>query len=301
MNWRAQTGEMARVALGRGLIAARDASPGRMAIVVTVMGMAWLLLELTLRGDRATVVPDRTLLVAGATLAVVVGLAARARMTMRGELAVARDLAVVLLLVISLFPALMLVIYAVAMATSAGVVSVSWALWGLVVALAVVLQLAIFALCAGLALATFKEGIAMLFLAGIVAVLVSVAANKVSGDPADAWNFAVYRWARARAELIPAWTFAFEALREAVAPLDHRRLMSALSSVAGGTAAGLIASALLRVGRQRLMARASWRPWLPMASAPVPDTSPLLDGRILRPLVAYALVTWSAVLVWRVL
>jgi hypothetical protein len=301
MTWRAPTGEMARVALGRGLVAARDATPGRMAVVVTVMGLAWLLLELALRGDRATVVPDWTLLIAAASLAVVVGLAARARMTMRGELAVARDLAVVLLLVISLFPALMLVVYAVAMATSAGVVSLSWALWGVTVVLAVVVQLAIFAACVGLAMATFKEGIAMLFLAGIFAAVVSVVANKVTGDPADAWNFAVFRWAQGRAALIPEWTFAFQALREAVAPLDHRRLMSALSSVAGGTAAGLVISALLRLGRQRLMARAAWRPWLPMAAAPVPDASPLLDGRILRPLVVYALVTWSAVLTWKVL
>jgi len=301
MSWRAQTGEVARVALGRGLVAARDATPGRMAVVVTLMGLAWLLLELALRGDRATVVPDRTLLLAGASLAVVVGLAARARMTMRGELAVARDLAVVLLLVISLFPALMLVVYAVAMATSAGVVSLSWALWGAAVVLAVVVQLAIFAALAGLALATFKEGIAMLFLAGIFAAVVSFVANRITGDPADAWNFAVYRWVQGRAALIPEWTFAFQALRDAVAPLDHRRLMSALSSVAGGTVVGLVVSALLRAGRQQLMAHATLRPWLPMAAAPVPDTSPLLDGRILRPLVVYALVTWTVVLIWKVL
>lgn len=301
MNWRAQTGEMARVAIGRGLVAARDATAGRTAIVGTVMGVAWLMLELALRGERAAVQPDWTLLLAGGSMAVGVGLAARARMTMRGELAVARELSVVVLLVISLFPAAMLVLYAIAMTTSAGVVSLSWVLWGAAVTIGVLVQLAIFAVFIGLAMSTFKEGVAMLFLAGIFAVVVCVIANRVTGDPADGWNFAVYRWVKGRASLIPEWTFAFQALRDSVAWLDHRRLMSALASVAGGAAAGLLVSAALRAGRQQLMARAAWRPWLPMAAAPVPDTSPLLDGRILRPLVVYALVTWSVVLVWKVL
>lgn len=297
----ANGGVTMRLAMLRGWLATRNATPGHMAIVTMVMGSAWLFLEFTLRGTPATLIPDWTLLIGGGVMAVGVGLAARARMTMRGELAVVREFAVVVLLVISLFPALMLVLYGVAMTTSAGVVSLSWALWGVAVVIAIMVQLAVFAGLVLLVLASFKEGAGMLLFAALYAFIVSVVANAITDDPADAWNFALYRWTRARASLIPEWTFVFHALRAAIAPLDHVRLMSALASIVGGACAGLVLSTLLRAGRQQLMTHARLRPWLPMAAAPVPDTSPLLDERILPPLVTYALITWAVVLVWRVI
>jgi len=270
-------------------------------IVVFVLGLTWLVLELMLRGGEAAIIADWLLVAVVGALGAVVGVSARERVSMRGEILVGSEFFTLVLLVISILPAIMLFVYGAAMLTSAGVVSLSWVLWGVVLILTIALQLAVYAGLAGVVGVTLSSGVVALFAGVAYVFLVSWAGDAFSDNWKNAWNFAIARWAYARMSLIPEWTFVVQALRGTLAPLDHGRLLSVLASVTVGALAGFAGSILLRVVRQRLMTQVALRRWLPMAAAPLPDSVPLLDARLVTPLVVYALVGWSAVLAWRVL
>lgn len=270
------------------------------AAITLTMACGWLMLEFALRGGTEPVVPDWRIGFAVAGAGLLVGIATRARVSMKGELAVGGEFLALVLLVISILPAFMLIVYLGALIVSAGVVSLSWALLGVVWILMVAVQLAIFAGLVMLVFALIDEG-AVAFVAGVIYVaVVCWIAHQSSGSFENGWNFALPRWAFARRDLIPDWIFAVHALRDQLAWLNHGRLMSLLLSIAGGTAVGFVASFALRLLRQRLMMHLDIRRLLPMGAAPLPDDVPLIDRSVLSPLVVYSCIAWTAVLAWKV-
>jgi hypothetical protein len=270
-------------------------------LLVVLMGAVWLVLEFALRGGESAVRLDWRVIAGVGISGVLVGLATRARVSMRGELVVGGDFLVIVLLVISLLPAVMLLVYGAAFIASAGVVSLTWLLWGVCLVLALLVQAAVYGGAAGVIYTTISEGFLWALIAtAVYCFTMSWIASAIGGGFANAWNFALPHWAFERKELIPEWTFAVQALRHSLAPLDHGRLMSVISSIAGGAGLGLAASISLRLVRQRLMTNVALRRYLPMAAAPLPDDIPLLDRRTILPLLVYSVVGWSLVLAWKV-
>jgi hypothetical protein len=287
--------------LGRALSRGKRATVRGWTAFVVLLGVTWLVLEFALRGGESPIRVDWVISGAVAATGALVGLAARARMSLRGEMSVSGEFALFVLLVVSILPAMMLLVYGGALVASAGVVSLSWTVWGVAFALAILLQLAIYAGIIAAFVALISEIMAALAVVAAYVVVMSFIAGAITDHWADAWNFALPRWAFERKEMIPEWTFAVRALRRSLAPLDHGRLMSIVASISAGAAAGLFLSIVLRFARQRLMRRTSLRGWLPMAAAPLPDSTTLVARPMVAPLVVYAVVAWSILLVWKVL
>jgi hypothetical protein len=300
-------------AIGSVLVAARDLARAgsrrvrrptvrEATVLVAIFGVVWLVLEFALRGGDAPITVDWKIVAGVAAMGAFIGLAARARMSVRGELSVGGEFVTFVLLVVSILPAVMLLVYGVAFIASAGLVSVSWLTLGIALVLAVLLQLAVYAgLVAAFVSLVPAEIVAAIVVSVAYVLLASAIGTWISGEWTNAWNFELMRWTHAHREMIPEWTFVVQGLRRSLAPLDHGRLLSVVSSIAAGAGIGLVVSLLLRFTRQRLMQRVSLRGWLPMAAAPVPDSISLVDRSMVAPLVVYSLVGWTVLLLWKVL
>jgi hypothetical protein len=113
------------------------------SIVALGMGIIWFLLEYFLTGGYSQVGVYVPGVVAFAILGGFLGLAIRARTSMAGELAVNTELTQVVVLAVSLLPALFLLVYAVVFAVSAAIVTSSWVLWLVFLLFAWIVQLLI--------------------------------------------------------------------------------------------------------------------------------------------------------------
>lgn len=265
--------------------------------VAIVMGVVWIALEYALRGESGSIHIDSTMVAGFGIGGAILGLATRARTTVAGELSVNFQMLLLVLLVVFLLPAVMLVVYGVATAMSAGVVGVSWALWVAGCILAFVLQVAVYLALVAIIRASASGGFwAVVVCASFYIGIVSVIGTRVGDSSLAAWDFSLTRWAYQRSELIPSWMFVVTRLRAFLAPVDHKLLMSLLASVGAGAVVALLAGLAVRGVRRRLVMSMHVRSFLPMAGAPLPDSVPLVDQKILLPLVTYSLIGWFVVL-----
>ncbi|MCC6316912.1 MAG: hypothetical protein IT361_04395 [Gemmatimonadaceae bacterium] len=297
---RARLGAGLRSGIGRGLRRAQGRPTRAAALVAFLMGTSWVATEVTLRGGEGGIVIDWMLVTTCAMIGTVVGLGTRGRMTTAGEVAANTELAELVVLAMFMLPALMLVVYGVALLLSAGIVTAEWAVWVVAITLSVLLQLTVYALAIGMLVAIAEAGI--VGLVGVVVYIVFITAMglRFAGDGTAAWDFTITRWVGGFREGIQPWTFVVTALRRALAPLDHGALMSVLGSVVLGALLALGGALTLRGARRALMRYVRLRPYLPMGAAPVPDSVPLIDRRLLFPAATYIALLFGTILVVRV-
>ena len=260
------------------------------------MGGGWLLLEHHLRGglpDVHLVIPMVAIL---AVAGLVLGLAIRARVSMEAELRVNTEMLGVVSLSLFLLPAALLVVYAVTLLLSFLIVAVIWALWGIAVALLFVLQLAIYAsplIILGLAVSEDELAGGAVGAAVLIGV-VTVIGYAVGDSIGSAWNFSMVEWMVDHARHIPPWTFLFDRLRATLMVMDHGRLCTHVLSIMVGMTAGFVGAVAARQVRLLLMRNHTFRPYLPMASAPLPDGVPMLEQQQLAPMFSLVFVIWLA-------
>ena len=259
------------------------------SIVALGMGIIWFLLEYFLTGGYSQVGVYVPGVVAFAILGGFLGLAIRARTSMAGELAVNTELTQVVVLAVSLLPALFLLVYAVVFAVSAAIVPASWVLWLVFLLFAWIVQLLIWG---GLvaSLVGGVGGIAVYFV--VMSIL-----GKIIGDAfMSPWNCSFPNWVKDLGSNLPSWPFIASAIRAAEPDLDHGFIVSLLLTIVLGLTAALVAALVVRWIRQRLMRQISLRPYLPMAAAPVPDEVPMFAQPMLLPIVVYVFLAWSIVI-----
>lgn len=269
--------------------------------VAVLMGVAWLLIERALRGGDGQVELLTPLAIAIGVAGFFWGLALRARVSMRGELAVNSELTWIVFLAISLLPATMLVVYAIVSLLSLGVVGLLWILFGIGFLLTWIMQIALWAgvLAVGAFVADKGDenkavlvGISVATYIGVV----SLAGMWIGGTLTSAWNCSLPYWFSEFRNRIPGWMFIFESLRSVLAGLHHNRLISVLLSIACGMVGALLCALAVRWMRHRLMGRPTWRPYLPLAAAPIPDEVPMLDPKMLLPVITYVFCTWAVIM-----
>lgn len=260
-------------------------APLSAAGVASVAGSLWLAWEYWWRGsvDALAVLPGVALPIVGA--GVLIGLAARPRMSMRGELAVAAEVIASGWLGAFGPPAVMLLVYLMVLVGSVVVAFGAWVAWTVVFLLAVVLfalmWLAVIGVVVGLVAAfqSDEKGNALALL--LLSILVG--GGGLSGQSSvfhlseeAVIEGGIIRLAFHWTGWIPAWTFALDWTHQQLAALDHGWMISLLASIAAGILGATGAAMAARLGRQRLMRDTRLRPYLPLAAAPVADAQDLL-------------------------
>lgn len=281
------------------------------AVQALVAGLVWIYLEHALRGGTETVAAWWDLVALCAIGVVVAGLGIQARVSFRGEILVAREFSSLVCIAVFFLPAALLVVYFVAFTLSVAVATVSWLVWCILVLLAVLLQIAIYAIVVlglvggGMVGGQGDSGLAVL-LGGTIGLALSlivvwVGTMAVGSSFASAFDFTVVNFTVSHRSWIPSFTVFLDALRQSLSGVSHGRIMSLVLSVSVGFLGGLAAALAARFFRQELMQNATIYPFLPLAKAPEPDDMPVVKEHALLPAVVYLFAAWlvlSAVLVF---
>jgi len=249
--------------------------------LAVVLGVAWLVLEYQLRQTVRLPTVDGALAMAVALAATLTTLALRPRVSMQGELRLAREIAWLSVAVLFLPLAAMAILYLLASFLSVALVGFLWAGWGAGVAVVFAVQILILGLTVFGGLAAvgglleksgglLLPGAAML-IAGLV--LAAIAAHLRSTTIGASMDFSMVNAMVNVRDNIPTWSFLLTYGRGAALKIDHVRAASLAVSGAIGVAAGLVSGGFARYLRQKCMSIVTLRPYLPLGGAPVPDNS----------------------------
>ena len=274
-------------------------SSGVRSLIVAALACAWISLEGWWRGEALVASLDTTTTIAVAAATFVASIAARMRMTARGERVIAGELAALMLAASALPLALLFAAYVVACLLSIASVVAGWTLILVVVLLAGIVHLTAW-LGFLLGVAGAEESPAFILVWGAIWYLILAALGAWAFDDAHAmWTFAMCRVVlRLRTEL-PPWSWALAELRALVAGVSLVRLEAHQLAVATGMLVALPVTVALRWGRRLLAAAPRLRVYLPMSSAPLPDGAPLISPALRAPATWLAALMCGALLAWR--
>lgn len=247
---------------------------------------AWFSLEYVLRGS-GTLALSAPFFWSVAGGVVLLGIVMAPRMSWRGELRVLRDAAMLLLIAISLFPAVMFTLYLLASVSSVGfrvLALILLLLWQLVIIVFVLLALllvfgGLIALLAGL---IKRRG--ELIAVGLVVLLVSYGMQSVLESS----------WAESLSwrDGLPGALVLFDLLREKLSGLQIENAITISLSVFLGGILGAGTVSLVRSLRTRLLLFADLRYVIPGGAAPVPDDRPALPQILMLPSLFWLVMLW---------
>lgn len=295
---------------GTTSLAKRVRSMGRaervrlVTVICGVMGTLWCALESSLRGAfRLTWEP--TLVLLFACIGPLLGAAVRPRATRRGEVAVTSEFVWVAAFAVSVLPAVLLLLYAASALVSVSAVGLLWMLWGLGLAVAWVVQAAVYLglIAAPAAGAGIMENDEARVVGGAIGLIiyvvgVSLVGAGIAGSVASPWDRTVVAWAARWGDGIPEWAFVLNDLRGALATFDHLKLIQLVVSICCGALIGVPGATATRAVRRRLMRSPALRAYLPLAAAPVSDEAALLRPKLLYPVLTYLAAFWTVVAIW---
>ncbi len=277
-----------------------------LTILVVSGGMGWLVLENHLRGGMMSPRIGVGIVVSLAGVGALMGLSMRPRETVRGEAWVNLELLQLALLAIFAPGALGLVVYALTYGSSIVAVAACWLFWIIVLLLALVLQLLVYAAAIGSVVAGFlaSDGSGEPWIGVVVTlvgvVLLALVTHRVTASLdshwLDAFNGHVVVAARQWTGWIPEWGFLFDFMRGTIARANHHAIFSAMCTAGLGVTLAFTAALSSRWARLAMMRLLWLRPFLPSASAPLPDGVSVLDERQSIPATAWLMLVWSATL-----
>ncbi len=285
--------------------------------VVFVAGVAWLVIEAVLQHLEFApelVLPFALLAFLLAASGAFVGLAIRPRVSWRGELLVNGELVGAALLAVFVPAALMLVVYGIAVLASWVFALLCWVAWILVLIAAGVAQVLIWLAVAlplilGIGIGSWAgndsgDGAVGCGACGCVFVIVGGLVGCgiwwVSGafsldfwemvDLTLVWNALGWRgW-------IWEWFELFWVLHGLLEWLDYGKLLGLFAATALGVTLGCAVALAVRWLRQLAMIYVPLRPYLPSASAPLPDGTTTIRGEMVWPALFWASLAWIGVL-----
>lgn len=287
-------------------------------LVVVVAGVAWLVIEAILRHlefDPGVVLP---LLVFSFLLAgsgAFVGLAIRPRISWRGELLVNGELVGAALMAVFVPAAVMLVVYGLTVLASWVFALLCWVVWILVMVLATIFQALVLAAClrpvvlaggAGVYIADEQGepaagcgacGCILVILGGAVGAGIFWVSGVFGLGPWELITGAVWTAALEWRDWIKGWFWLFGVLHDLIQWLDYGKLLGLFAATALGVILGCGVALAVRWLRQLAMIYVPLRPYLPSASAPLPDGTTTIRGEMVWPAVFWASVAWIGVLV----
>jgi hypothetical protein len=243
---------------------------------------AWFALEYQLRGARDLVLSEPFFwTVAGGVL--LFGIITAPRMSWRGEFRVLREIALLLVIAISLLPAAMLALYLIASVSSLVLMVLAWILFLLLLLLMVVVQV----LAWGLAITSvvvLVTGLARrrgeIIAAGVGLLVV---AGVVLGIVADTWP---------KHNHLPGPLSLFDRLRDTLAGLQVEQVLAITLSALLGALLGAGVITLLRAIRTRLLVFGELRYVIPGGAAPVSDDRQVLQRALLLPALFWLTLIW---------
>jgi len=292
--------------------------------VVVVTGLVWMGWEcvLSLDGFDALLLGWTAVILLPMAVGPVLGLAIRPRETFRGELLVNVELAGITLLVVFLPAALMFVLFVLGYLASWVVALVCWIVWLVVLVVAFVVQVVIWlsfvlpavvavalGIAGGLAVAeesgdlragcaTGGTGCGCIGVVGYAVLLCGLGAvGDVLGMGAGAMlGGGVLDSALEWTDWILGWNELFEKGHSPMEILDHASTLVFVLSIAAGIAIAFVEAVLVRWVRHLAMGSVMLRPYLPAASAPLPDGAAALHENQLLPAAAWLALVWFGVL-----
>jgi hypothetical protein len=274
----------------------------RITITTVSMGIVWFVIEAWLRGGSGSITLNHHWPVEAALAGLGLGIAVRGRVSQAGERRAMGEMFWATLLVVSLLPAILLVVYALAFVLSAGFVALEWIAWVLGVVLCTAAQLCFWAVPVAAFVTGMKvddDGKAGFIFAGVVIAIGGFISRFLVDSFMAPWNGSLVLWVLDLRTDIQPWNFLLEDVIDQLSALDHVELMSLLMAVALDLCIALGVALLARGLRLLFVRNPRWRPYLPMGAAPVPDSVPVFGPRVLVPALSYIGLVWALFLISR--
>ena len=273
----------------------------RVALTTFILGVIGLTLELSLRSYPSIHLISNYSIFYSAIAGFFIGLSIRARNSMAGDFSINVDLVKILSIVVFSLPTVMLAFYSIAFALSLLLVFILYALWGIGFLLAWLIQLIIWSgviiVIGVVGEENGGEPWAIVIIVSLFLFVISILGKLIGGSVFSPWNCSLPHWEMSLLEKLPEWLFLFDKVRSSLAGMDFALLVSVIATLFLSFVSALISALTSRWIRQKLMLKVKLRPFLPLAAAPLSDSTPFLPKKLILPSIPYIFLAW-VIFIW---